>query len=186
MATTRKAATKKTFSDAELEAMQDAKVERRKGKKADGLADLLAKIAELDESDRAIAETIHELVTENAPGLSPKTWYGMPAWANADGKVVCFLTPAGKFDSRYASFGFNDSAKTLFRSPVSAICVRMVFFYKFLVARLDVGWRRADVKSKGIQRFRLESLQLSVRCLIARRTASPLLDEAKGILDARL
>lgn len=111
MATTRKAATKKTFSDAELEAMQDAKVERRKGKKADGLADLLAKIAELDESDRAIAETIHELVTENAPGLSPKTWYGMPAWANADGKVVCFLTPAGKFDSRYASFGFNDSAK---------------------------------------------------------------------------
>ena len=102
---------KKTFSDAELEAMQDAKVERKKGKKADGLGDLLAKIAELNDSDRAIAETIHALVTENAPGLAPKTWYGMPAWANAEGKVVCFLTPAGKFDSRYASFGFNDAAK---------------------------------------------------------------------------
>jgi uncharacterized protein YdhG (YjbR/CyaY superfamily) len=102
---------KKTFSDAELEAMQDAKVERKKGKKADGLADLLAKIAELNDSDRAIAERIHALVTENAPALSPKTWYGMPAWANSEGKVVCFLTPAGKFDSRYASFGFNDAAR---------------------------------------------------------------------------
>ena len=104
-------ATQKTFSDAELEAMQDAKVERKKGKKADGLGDLLAKIAELNPSDKAIAETIHRLGTENAPSLAPKTWYGMPAWANADGKVVCFLTPAGKFDSRYASFGFNDAAR---------------------------------------------------------------------------
>ena len=111
MATTRKAsAGKEVFSDAEREAMQAAKGERRKGKKADGLADLLAKIAELNDSDRAIAETIHALVSENAPALSPKTWYGMPAWANKDGKVVCFLTPAGKFDARYASFGFNDSA----------------------------------------------------------------------------
>ena len=103
--------TSKTFSDAELEAMQNAKVERKKGKKGDGLSDLLAKIAELDDSDRAIAESLHALVTENAPDLAPKTWYGMPAWANKDGKVVCFLTPAGKFDSRYASFGFNDAAK---------------------------------------------------------------------------
>lgn len=102
---------KKTFSDAELEAMQDAKVERKKGKKADGLSDLLAKIAELNDSDKAIAVRIHALVTENAPNLSPKTWYGMPAWANGDGKVVCFLTPAGKFDARYASFGFNDAAR---------------------------------------------------------------------------
>lgn len=101
---------KKTFSDAELEAMQDAKVERKKGKKADGLADMQTKIAEMNDSDRAICETIHRLVTENAPSLSPKTWYGMPAWANADGKVVCFVTPAGKFEARYASFGFNDSA----------------------------------------------------------------------------
>jgi uncharacterized protein YdhG (YjbR/CyaY superfamily) len=112
MATTKKATNAdKVFSDAELEAMQDAKVERKKGKKGDGLADLLAKIAELNDSDRAIAERLHALVTENAPELSPKTWYGMPAWANKDGKVVCFLTPAGKFDSRYASFGFNDAAK---------------------------------------------------------------------------
>ena len=112
MATAKKAtASKEVFSDAEVEAMQAAKGERRKGKKADGLADLMAKIAELNDSDRAIAQTIHALVTEHAPSLSPKTWYGMPAWANADGKVVCFLTPAGKFDSRYASFGFNDSAR---------------------------------------------------------------------------
>ena len=103
--------TSKTFSDAELEAMQDAKVERKKGKKGDGLSDLLAKIAELDDSDRAIAERLHALVTENAPDLLPKTWYGMPAWADKAGKVVCFLTPAGKFESRYASFGFNDAAK---------------------------------------------------------------------------
>lgn len=103
--------TSKTFSDAELEAMQDAKVERKKGKKGDGLADLLAKIAELNDSDRVIAERLHALVTENAPDLSPKTWYGMPAWADKAGKVVCFLTPAGKFDSRYASFGFNDAAR---------------------------------------------------------------------------
>jgi uncharacterized protein YdhG (YjbR/CyaY superfamily) len=112
MATTKKATNAdKVFSDAELEAMQDAKVERKKGKKGDGLADLIAKIAELNDSDRAIAERLHALVTENAPELSPKTWYGMPAWANKDGKVVCFLTPAGKFDSRYASFGFNDAAR---------------------------------------------------------------------------
>lgn len=112
MATTKKAGNAdKVFSDAELEAMQDAKAERKRGKKGDGLSDLLAKIAELNDSDRAIAERLHALVTENAPDLSPKTWYGMPAWANKDGKVVCFLTPAGKFDSRYASFGFNDAAR---------------------------------------------------------------------------
>lgn len=111
MANASKASTKKVFSDAELEAMQDAKVERKKGKKADGEADLLAKVAEMGESDRAIAERLHALVKENAPALSPKTWYGMPAWANADGKVVCFFTAAGKFDTRYASFGFNEAAK---------------------------------------------------------------------------
>lgn len=102
---------KKVFSEAELEAMQDAKVERKKGKKADGEADLLAKVAEMGASDRAIAERLHALVKENAPDLSPKTWYGMPAWADAAGKVVCFFTAAGKFDSRYASFGFNDVAR---------------------------------------------------------------------------
>ena len=102
---------KKVFSEAELEAMQDAKVERKKGKKADGEADLLAKVAEMSDSDRAIAERLHALVKQNAPELSPKTWYGMPAWANAAGKIVCFFTAAGKFDTRYASFGFNEAAK---------------------------------------------------------------------------
>ena len=102
---------KKVFSEAELEAMQDAKVERKKGKKADGEADLRAKVAEMGDSDRAIAERLHALVKQNAPELLPKTWYGMPAWANSDGKVVCFFTAAGKFDSRYASFGFNEAAK---------------------------------------------------------------------------
>ena len=102
---------KKVFSEAELEAMQDAKVERKKGKKADGEADLLAKVAEMSDSDRAIAERLHALVKQNGPELLPKTWYGMPAWANSDGKVVCFFTAAGKFDSRYASFGFNEAAK---------------------------------------------------------------------------
>lgn len=102
---------KKVFSEAELEAMQDAKVERKKGKKADGEADLRAKVAEMGDSDRAIAERLHALVKQNAPELLPKTWYGMPAWANAAGKIVCFFTAAGKFDTRYASFGFNEAAK---------------------------------------------------------------------------
>ena len=102
---------KKVFSEAELEAMQDAKVERKKGKKADGEADLLAKVAEMGDSDRAIAERLHALVKQNAPELLPKTWYGMPAWANGAGKIVCFFTAAGKFDTRYASFGFNEAAK---------------------------------------------------------------------------
>src|SRR5687768_7338995 len=72
---------------------------------------VLAKIAEMPGSDRAIAKRLHELVKASAPDLSPKTWYGMPAYANKDGKVVCFFTPASKFKSRYATFGFNDDAK---------------------------------------------------------------------------
>lgn len=99
------------FSDAERAAMQAAKRERSKGKKTDGKADLLAKIAEMNDSDRAIAERLHALVSEHAPGLSPKTWYGMPAWASPAGKVICFFTPAAKFGARYASFGFNDGAE---------------------------------------------------------------------------
>lgn len=103
--------TSATFSDAELAAMQEAKTERKKGKKADGAADLLAKIGEMDGADRAIAERLHALVGQHAPSLAPKTWYGMPAWANGEGKVVCFFTPAKKFDTRYASFGFQEAAK---------------------------------------------------------------------------
>ena len=71
---------------------------------------VLAKIAEMSGSDRSIAKRLHELVKSNAPSLSPKTWYGMPAYANKDGNVVCFFTPADKFKSRYATFGFNDRA----------------------------------------------------------------------------
>ena len=71
---------------------------------------VLAKFAEMSASDRTIAKRLHELVKSNAPSLSPKTWYGMPAYADKDGKVVCFFTPAEKFKSRYATFGFNDAA----------------------------------------------------------------------------
>lgn len=107
----RRASKDATFSEAEMEAMKAAKSERRKGKKGNGEADLLAKIAEMNDSDRAIAERLHALVRENAPELSPKTWYGMPAWANTDGKVVCFYTAASKFGTRYASFGFQEAAR---------------------------------------------------------------------------
>jgi uncharacterized protein YdhG (YjbR/CyaY superfamily) len=78
--------------------------------KADGESALLAKIAEMPESDRALAERVHAIVKANAPGLAPKTWYGMPAYANPDGKVVCFFQSAAKFDARYATLGFNDTA----------------------------------------------------------------------------
>jgi uncharacterized protein YdhG (YjbR/CyaY superfamily) len=72
-------------------------------------SDVLAKIAEMPESDRAMAERLHDIIKASAPSLSPKTWYGMPAYAK-DGKVVCFFTSADKFKSRYATFGFNDDA----------------------------------------------------------------------------
>ena len=77
--------------------------------KAAGERDVLTKIAEMAEPDRALAERLHALITASAPDLSPKTWYGMPAYAK-DGTVVCYFTPAQKFHSRYATFGFNDIA----------------------------------------------------------------------------
>ncbi|WP_280399666.1 iron chaperone [Nocardia carnea] len=85
---------------------------RRAGRagKADGEADVLAKIAEMADADRAMAERIHALVTGHAPELTPKLWYGMPAYAR-DGKVVCFFQSAAKFKARYATLGFNDSAR---------------------------------------------------------------------------
>ena len=82
---------------------------RAKKNRADGETDVLAKIAEMPEPDRAMAERIHEIVKATAPALAPKTWYGMPAYAK-DGKVVCFFQGAQKFDARYATFGFNDTA----------------------------------------------------------------------------
>jgi uncharacterized protein YdhG (YjbR/CyaY superfamily) len=104
------------FTDEERAAMRERarelKAEGRRGsraKKADGESDLLAKIAEMPEPDRAMAERVHAVVTVSAPALSPKTWYGMLAYAK-DGKVVCYFTPASKFKERYATFGFNDTA----------------------------------------------------------------------------
>jgi len=89
---------------------QELKAEARRGKdRADGELDLLAKIAEMPKSDRVLAERFHAIVTANAPDLSPKTWYGMPAYAR-DGRIVCFFKSADKFKSRYATFGFEETA----------------------------------------------------------------------------
>jgi len=106
--------TKKGFTDDERAAMRERarelKAEARASKdRAAGESDVLAKIAEMDGPDRALAERLHAIVTASAPGLSPKTWYGMPAYAR-DGKVVCFFQSAGKFKSRYATLGFSDEA----------------------------------------------------------------------------
>ena len=108
--------TAKVFTDEERDAMkerakeQKAAARRPRADKADGESEVLAKIAEMPKSDRAMAERIHAVIKASAPALSPRTWYGMPAYAK-DGKVICFFTPAQKFKSRYASFGFNDDAK---------------------------------------------------------------------------
>jgi uncharacterized protein YdhG (YjbR/CyaY superfamily) len=91
---------------------QELKTEARRARgaaKGDGEQDVLAKIAEMPEPDRAMAERLHVLITASAPALSPKTWYGMPAYAK-DGKIVCFFQPAHKFKSRYATFGFDVAA----------------------------------------------------------------------------
>ena len=89
---------------------RELKAEERASKdRAAGESTVLAAIAEMPQPDRALAGRVHELVKASAPALVPKTWYGMPAYAK-DGKVVCFFTPASKFNSRYATFGFNDEA----------------------------------------------------------------------------
>lgn len=108
--------TDKGFTAAEKAAMRERakelKAEERASKnRAEGERDLLSKVAEMPPSDRRLAKKVHEIVTRNAPDLMPKTWYGMPAYANEAGKVVCFFRSAAKFDSRYATFGFNDHAK---------------------------------------------------------------------------
>ena len=106
----------KGFTDEERAAMreraQELKAAARRGPradKADGESDVLAKIAEMPEPDRAMAERLHAIVKAGAPGLSPKTWYGMPAYAK-DGKVVCFFQSAQKFKTRYATLGFSGEA----------------------------------------------------------------------------
>jgi uncharacterized protein YdhG (YjbR/CyaY superfamily) len=92
------------------ERAKELKAEARAGKdRAAGERDVLAKIAEMPEADRAMATRLHELIEASAPALSPKTWYGMPAYAE-EGKVVCYFTPASKFKERYATFGFNATA----------------------------------------------------------------------------
>ena len=99
------------FTAEERAAMRErAKELKAEAQKADGERAVLAKIAEMPETDRAMAERLHEIVKASAPELSPKTWYGMPAYANKDGKVVCFFQSAEKFNSRYATFGFSDKA----------------------------------------------------------------------------
>jgi uncharacterized protein YdhG (YjbR/CyaY superfamily) len=101
---------KKGFTDEERAAMKErAKELKAEAEKADGESAVLAKIAEMSEPDRSMAERLHAIIKANAPGLSPKTWYGMPAYAR-DGKIVCFYQAAQKFNTRYATLGFNDEA----------------------------------------------------------------------------
>ena len=103
----------KGFTDEEKAAMRErareAKAAARRGGDADGESDVLEKIAGMPQPDRAMAERLHALIKASAPALSPRTWYGMPAYAK-DGKVVCFFQGAHKFKSRYATLGFSDKA----------------------------------------------------------------------------
>ncbi len=105
----------KGFTDDEKAAMKERakemKAEERANKnRAEGEKTLLEKIAEMSEPDQGMAQRLHEIITKAAPGLFPKTWYGMPAYANDDGKIVCFFQSAEKFGARYGTLGFNDSA----------------------------------------------------------------------------
>lgn len=119
MTSTRRTTKKtETFTDEERAAMkeraQEVKASARRGSRADKAAEdeaaVVAKIAEMQDSDRVMAERIHAVVKASVPGLAPKLWYGMPAYAK-DGKVVCFFQSAQKFNARYATFGFNDKAE---------------------------------------------------------------------------
>ena len=112
--TTAVARNPKRFTDEERAAMKERSEElkaaaRATNGKADGESDVLAKIAAMREPDRAMAQRLHEIVKASAPALSPRTWYGMPAYAK-DGKVLCFFQSAEKFKTRYATFGFSDKA----------------------------------------------------------------------------
>ena len=100
----------KGFTAEERAAMKERAQElKAEARKADGESALLAKVAEMKGSDRAMAKRLHAIVKSSAPALEPKTWYGMPAYAK-DGKVLCFFQSAEKFNSRYATFGFSDEA----------------------------------------------------------------------------
>jgi uncharacterized protein YdhG (YjbR/CyaY superfamily) len=92
--------------------VQELKAEERASKdRAAGESAVLTAITQMKEPDRSMGKRLHEIITSNAPALMPKTWYGMPAYANADGKVICFFQAAGKFNVRYATFGFQPDAK---------------------------------------------------------------------------
>jgi uncharacterized protein YdhG (YjbR/CyaY superfamily) len=110
--TEKSAKTSKGFTEEERAAMKErARELKAEAAKADGENALLAKIAEMPEPDRTMAKRLHAIVTANAPALLPKTWYGMRAYANQDGNIICFFQGAHKFNARYATFGFNDRAK---------------------------------------------------------------------------
>lgn len=113
--TTASGKTDKGFTDDEKAAMKERakelKAEARANKdKAEGESAVLTAIAAMQEPDRSMAKRLHAIIKANAPALAPKTWYGMPAYANKDGKVVCFYQAAQKFNTRYATLGFNDTA----------------------------------------------------------------------------
>jgi uncharacterized protein YdhG (YjbR/CyaY superfamily) len=115
MSSTKDMQKSKGFTDEEKAAMKnrakELKAEERANKnKAEGENAALAAIAEMQEPDRSMAERIHAIIKESAPALLAKTWYGMPAYANKDGKIICFFQTAQKFNTRYSTFGFNDSA----------------------------------------------------------------------------
>jgi uncharacterized protein YdhG (YjbR/CyaY superfamily) len=101
----------KGFTSDEKAAMKERALElKAEAEKADGESALLAAVAKMPPADRGMAKRIHSLIKTSAPGLAPKTWYGMPAWAR-DGKVLCFFQSADKFKARYATFGFSDEAR---------------------------------------------------------------------------
>jgi uncharacterized protein YdhG (YjbR/CyaY superfamily) len=103
---------KPAFTAEERAAMKErAKELKANARKEDAEKEVLAKIAELPPGDRALAERVHRLVRAAAPGLAPRTWYGQPAYADAEGQIVCFFQPASKFNTRYSTFGFNEAAQ---------------------------------------------------------------------------
>ena len=106
----KKAAPKQILSAEEKAAMAETVRERKRGGQ-NGEADVLAKIAEMNDTDRPLAERIHAIVKKAAPGLTSKTWYGMPAYVNADGRTICFFQSGAKFKTRYSTLGFQEAAK---------------------------------------------------------------------------
>lgn len=137
------------FTAEEREAMKEHAQEQKKAarratreeKAAEAVRDVLAKIAEMPEEDRVLAERVHAIVTRDAPSLAPKTWYGMPAYA-VDGKVVCFFQSAAKFKARYATLGFNDTAR-LDEGPMWATAFALVEIDDGIEARISELVKRA-------------------------------------------